>query len=1316
MAIESLGVGSGVLTTDLVDKIISAERESTDLRLNSRMELVDAKITAYGEIQSQLSKINSAVGKLASPSLANSTLATSSNDSILGATTSSLADPGSYQIEVLNTARAHSLASATYSSFDEIIGTGKLVFTFGENSYDSNGNITGQTLNTDRRGATLTIDNSNRTLSGIRDTINKANMGVTASIINDGNGYRLLMTSSDTGKESAMRIQALDSSGNLLSNGLSSLSFNPGQSGSDLEQTSAGQDAQLRVNGLNISRASNDVAEVIKGVTLNLKNADVGNLVTITVAPDTAQLKDNIESFVTAYNDFKKFSDDLSKYDSAKDQAGLLLGDSTIRSIQYQVRSMLSKPIAGLEGSKYRSLTELGVSTDQYNDYLLVFDSNKFTTAMSTERQSVASILAKSGSATDSQVTYVNDSVNTKPGSYDLKVTQLASQARYQGGAVSTLDFSSPLVIDDSNDNFSINVNGKNANVTLTKGSYSSGDELARELALQINSNATLSQNGYSVTVDYDADASAFSLTSNKYGSESSVYFTSLDPNTANTLGFNTLGSGTYKGVKLTTLNADAFNGKGSTTLAGSRPVDTSTGIDFASANASFWLAVDGGAAVAVTVTERASGRDLNSDGVFGDRQDSLQAIQNAIDSTALNGQVTASFDDNGYLRFTTTATGSSHSIEITAVGSSSSDVLLGLDASDGVQTNGKDAGMNFADPVNFRVQVDGIAGDSLVTLAPASWTSGADLAAGLEAAIQASVTTDANLSGMIQGAETSTGSRDISTLIDFGAVNAGFRLNVSGVEQDVIINSSSGDNLTDIQNALDSAFGAGVVAASLDGSGLRLQTVATGRDQYLQVMSDGRGAQSSHFADLATGIDFSADPAAFTLTLDGINLAVSLDADATAGSNNSDSNLAAIQAALDEALVNSGQFAAGDIEARVDDSGLLYFETVSKNGIRTAGTFGAGASLEISGVNAGAANLLGLSAEVVGNGYDGFGMNTSERDFGSDLDVTVDYLYDADNNLGSLNINIGGQARTIGFTDIDPAAISFLGLQDISLYSEAIPTGKDVKGTINGVEAQGNGQFLKAVDGNIPATNGYYIANTTADFSSPVVLDSTNNRFSIKIDGVEAEVELNQPATYISGGALASALQSAINSNTAFKSEGIAVKVEFTDDPASFAFNKLGIISASTGADSAVEITEISPEASAVFGFVRGIGEGERGKDAQGSVDDASGIRLKITGGELGERGTISYVSGFADQLSDILDKILSGQSSVINTKLASLDKEKTGIETEKTRLETRISAQEARLKSQFAYNDMLVQSMNSTLDYIKAQFDALNGNNNNN
>ena len=1311
-SIESLGLGSGVLTTDLVEQIITAEKEVTELRLDNRQELIEAKITAYGEIQSLMSTMQSAVNKLASPSTSGATKATSSDEGILTVSSSITADPGSYTVEVLNTAKSHSLATAAYESFDEIIGTGTLTFSFGENQYDGSGNITGQTLNTDRQTETITIDDSNRTLSGIRDAINNAAIGVNATIINDGNGYRLQLVSAESGVENAMRIEATDENGNLLTTGLSALAYSEDQGGSgNLEETSQGEDAQLSVNGLSITRSSNSVTEVINGVTLNLQSANVGQTVTVSVSPDTEGLTENIQAFVDSYNDLKGFVDDLTGYSADTESAGLLLGDSTIRSIQSQIRSLISQPIAGLAG-KYRSLTELGVNTNKDSDFLLDFDTSVFEKAINDERESIVGILAKSGSTTDSQIVYVNDSINTLAGTYDINLTQLATQAKFSSASLDLLDFASPVTIDDSNNSFSINVNGKSASVTLSNGDYASGDDLAAQIALQINSAESISDYGFSVSVDYNADDKNFTVTSNKYGSESQVYIESVSGNTANTLGFSPLGSGTYKGVALTTLNADAFAGKGAKTEIGAQKVSESTGINFSSSNATFSLDVDGAGPVAVTVNQDAAGQDLNGDGVFGDRLDTLQAIQTAIDATALSGDVIASFDDAGYLRFETAAVGSARSIEITSVGSNTSDVKLGLSDSQGAQTNGKDPGLEFNDVVEFKVQVDGTESDTFVSIPAGTYLTGEDLATEIQTQLAATLSSDVNFSGMVVGAETGTGSRDISTNIDFSTANAGFTLNVSGVEQEVLINTDSGDNIVDIQTALDSAFGAGVVTASLDGTGLKLTTDATGHNEFIEITSDGRGAVSSSFADISSGFDFSASgqEATFTLTVDGVDLDVTVDGDGTAGSNDASSNLTVIQAALDDALVASGQFQAGDIKAAVDDSGQLYFETFSKDGVKTAATFGSGASLQVSNVAGTAGTTLGLADETVTSGYDAFGM-PSGRDFGYDLDPVVTYNYDADADLGHFTIQIGGEGTEVGFGELDADAIAFMGLQDSSVYSEPVPTGKDVAGTINGVVASGSGQFLRAQNGNEAATNGYYIGNESAGFETPVELDATNSSFTIEIDGVEAEVQLSYPATYVSGSALASALQTAINDTEAFKSENVSVQVDYTDDTSSFAYNKFGIISTSTGAGSSVEMVDFSSEAANIFGFVRGAGDGESGKDAVGNPDPSSGLRLKISGGDIGDRGSITYVSGFGDQLKAILDNFLDTSDGLIANKLAGLDQDLEQVDEDRADLEARMDAQEARLKSQFLYNDSIIQTLNTTLDYVKQQFDALNG-----
>ena len=1313
-AIESLGLGSGVLTNDLVEKIVGAEREASDIRLERDEKVIDARITAYGEIKSLASTLQSATSALSLPSTAGSTTASSSDESILTTEASILAEPGTYSVEVLNTAKAHSVVTDAYSSIDEIIGTGEIQITFGAITYDGAGDFLSQDIDPTKGGPPITIDDSNKTLSGIREAINNADIGAKASIINDGSGYRLVITAEDTGENNAMRIMTLDDMGAAATTGLSSIAYNEVQNGAGtMTETAKGEDALLKANGLTITRESNAISEVVPGVTLNLLSADVGKPISIVVAPDTAGIQEKIQDFVNAYNDFKRFSDELTSYNSDTDQAGLLLGDSTLRGIQSQVRSMISQPIEGLSGTKYRSLTELGVNTDRTNDFLLEFDPAVFSKAMKDDRDSIISILAKSGTAEDAQIRYVNDSVNTQPGTYGIEVTQLATQAIYQGGSVAGLDFSSPVTIDDSNNNFTINLNGKNEQITLTSGSYATGEELAKQIGFQINSNETYKEYSYGVTVDYSATDNNFSITSNKYGADSRISFTSTDSNSANTLGFNTLGKGLYEGVSLTTLGSDAFLGKGSTTQPGSQSVAESAGINFSTNNATFSLDIGGGA-IPVTVNLNAAGNDLNGDSTIGDRKDTLQAIQTAIDATALNGDVIADFDDNGFLTFTTSALGTAQQIELSAVGTTASDILLGLNGSQGVQTNGDDAGLTLGAVTEFNMSVDGIGTTAKVSVPAGTYLTGADLATAVEAAMDSALGADAAFTGLTKGGESSTGSRDLSTAIDFVTNNSGFMLNVSGVEKEVVVNGNDPDNIVNIQDALNTAFGAGVVTATLDGTGVKLSSVATGHNEFLEITSDGRGAQSdtsSAVTNITTGIDFSGvgNNATFTLAIDGVDINVDVNADGSAGTNDASSTLAMVQRALDTGLQASGVFTEGDVIAKLDGSGNLFFETLSKNSVRTAATYGSGASIEVKNIDANASANLGLAASTISNGYDTLGFDDTRR-YGYDVDADVSYVYDSETELGSLQINVGGNATEISFSDLDPAAISTLGLQDAATYSPKIAEGQNVEGTINGVEAKGNGQYLSATDGNKKASNGFYIANAAADFSLGVNLDATNNTFTIEVDGVEREISLAQPAPYNSGEALAAALQTAINEDPTFSADKISVKVEYNDDPSSFSYQKFGIISASTGAESSVKMIDVPGPTSAIFGFVNGNADGETGKAQVGNIDPSSGIRMKITGGALGDRGTLTYVSGFADQLNASLLSMLDSGDGIISNKLNALDNDKLKLTEKRERLDERMSAQEARLKSQFLYNDAIVSKLNSTGDFITQQFEAMN------
>jgi flagellar capping protein FliD len=1310
-AIESLGIGSDLLTSDLVENIINADKAAGDRRLTTRQSVIDAKISAYGEIQSKLFDFSETIVVLADDSNAGATKSESSDETILTATATTSAPSGTYAVEVQRIAKANSLVSEPYTSVTETVGKGELTFSFGTTAFNGGGGYDSFTTNPDAATQTITINDGNNSLQGLRNAVNDADFGVKASIVFNGSGYVLQMTSAETGENMSMEIVAKDENGALATTGLSNFAFNKNQDtpGNNLTQTQAGQDALLNVNGLAVTRSSNEVTELIDGVTLNLKSANVGEEVSITVGADISAISGNIQDMIDTYNDFQETYKELTAFDETKSTGSLLLGDSTLRGINNQVKSILTSTVSGISGTSFRSFSELGIFTDQNNSFKLSFDSSKFLKGLNEDRESVSGVFATQGTTTDNRINYSNESVNTKPGTYDINITQLATKGFYEGGSVDLLDFSSAVEINDSNDGLGVNLNGKTSSISLTQGSYSTGDELAAEIQLQINSAKDFTDRGFSSTVAFDATNNSFSMTSNTYGSSSQIYITSTDSNTANTLGFANLGEGEFKGTPLSSLNSEYFNGYGTSTFGSSNSVSETTGINFASSNATFGISLNGAAAETVTVNLNAGGSDLNSDGVFGDRKDVLQAIQTAVDATALNGSVTASFNDDDQLIFKTSNSSATDTIEITAAGSNTSDVLLGLSTTDGVQTTGKDPGLTFGANVEFQLGVNGTTSANTISLPAGTFNTGAALATALETQINSDLVGDANLSSLISGALAEEGTRDILSNIDFSAANSGFVLNVNGVEKTILMNADSGNNITDIQTKLDFEFGAGIVTAQLgSGDGLELITNSQTSDDFIQVASDGRGAFTSGGAVIAGGVDFSgANNATFDLLVDGITLNV--DVNGNAGSGDKTDSLSAIQDALDLSILNNSAFEPGDIVAKLDPSDQIYFETVSRDGVKTSGMFGSSASIEIQSADANAQSTLGLSGVNTSytGGYDAFGLD-NEIKFGSDITADVRYEYDADTDKGQLIINVGGNGNSVSFASVDASAVSFLGIKEPDGSENDVVTGLDTEGTINGVAANGNGQFLTAQNGNAAATNGFYVANQTAIESAPLTIDATNEEFTIKLDGIEAVITIPQK-TYASGTELATAMQKAINENSTIDGEDLSVKVDYTDDVASSAYGTLGIISTSTGFGSKVEITNISSEAATAYGFTVGQGDGDTGKAKDGEVDDASGIRIKVEGGDLGDRGSITYVSGIADQLKNLLQNFLDPNGGTLNTKFNALEKQQVTLDEDKESFDARIAATEARLKSQFLYNDLIISSLKTTEDFLTQQFEAM-------
>lgn len=520
--ISSLGIGSGLDLSGIIDSLVEAERAPTEARLDSKKESITTKLSAFGALKSSLSLFQGSLTSLSSTTF-NSKSASVSDESVLSTFTTSFAEPGTYDVEVTTIARAHSLASNAASAFesvDDVVGSGTMTIQFGTTT-------TGPySFSADTTKAAQVIEvseaNNNTTLSGLRDYINEGDFGVRASIVNDGNGYRLTLTSEATGAANSMEITVSDDDTNPIDNsGLSQLAFNSDAQLS-MGQTVAALDAVLSINGLEITRDSNSVTGAIDGVTLNLLKADAGNPVTVTVGSSTAEMKTAIEEFVDGYNNLITNINTLTAYDAEADSVGILIGDFTVRSITQQIKSVLSTTVAQVSSS-FQSLADIGITTFN-NKGILELNSTVLDEALANHPDDVASIFAEQGRTSDSGIAYLSSTSNTQTGSYSVNISQMATQGVLTGGVISS------LTIDANNDQFTLRVNGtSSSSITLTQGVYATESELAAHIQAQINNDATLKAAGALVTVSYDSLNNNFEITSQKYGSDSLVNITSVD-------------------------------------------------------------------------------------------------------------------------------------------------------------------------------------------------------------------------------------------------------------------------------------------------------------------------------------------------------------------------------------------------------------------------------------------------------------------------------------------------------------------------------------------------------------------------------------------------------------------------------------------------------------------------------------------------------------------------------------------------------------------------------------------------------------------
>lgn len=395
-SVSSLGIGSNLQLSDLLDKLAESERAPLTA-MQAQHSAYQTKLTAYGTVKSLLSSFQAAAKTLMTPATFGAVKSSVGNADILGVTTAASAVPGDLNVNVTKLAQAQALAGIGYAKQDAQIGSGTLTFEFGTTTgFDEtsgayvNPKFTANTA-TDKapNPQTVKIEAGKGSLQDIRDAINKANIGVKASIINDGSAkpYRLILTSEKTGEAMSMRVSGSSPELQALAG------YNPETPGANgMTETLRATNAALTVNGIAIVSASNTVVDAAQGVTMTLKKT---GSTSVSLTQDTDAMKASIQALVTAYNNIQSSAKTLTQFDTKAGTKGALNGDGVLRGIQTSLRSVLNTPEGGMPANAPKMLAAIGVSMQK--DGTMATDTKKLDAALKDNLRDVTQLFAGDG-------------------------------------------------------------------------------------------------------------------------------------------------------------------------------------------------------------------------------------------------------------------------------------------------------------------------------------------------------------------------------------------------------------------------------------------------------------------------------------------------------------------------------------------------------------------------------------------------------------------------------------------------------------------------------------------------------------------------------------------------------------------------------------------------------------------------------------------------------------------------------------------------------------------------------------------------------
>lgn len=374
-SVTSLGVGSNLDAEGIISSLMSVERRPLTL-LQTEVTDYQAKLSSIGKLQSLTATMRDKAAAFTGATLwGKTTLSSSDSTGVTGTSTSATA-AGNYAVTVQKLASAQTVTSGAFAASTSLVSGGTLTIDLG--SYDG----PPATAFTPKSGAapiTVTLGPGESTLAAIRDQINAAGAGVTATIINDASGARLSLRSAETGQENGFRIVASDEvdDGDTNTTALSSLAFDATNTDSPMALNQSAGNALAEINGISVESASNTLTEVSDGLTLTLGKVSE-TPVDIKVTDDTGAVNTAIADFITAFNALNSYIKDQTKYDPSTKVGGTMQGDRTVIGFQGQLRGVINE--GSTASSTWSRLSEIGITMN--TDGNLTSDSSKLSAAL----------------------------------------------------------------------------------------------------------------------------------------------------------------------------------------------------------------------------------------------------------------------------------------------------------------------------------------------------------------------------------------------------------------------------------------------------------------------------------------------------------------------------------------------------------------------------------------------------------------------------------------------------------------------------------------------------------------------------------------------------------------------------------------------------------------------------------------------------------------------------------------------------------------------------------------------------------------------